>query len=123
MAAPLEREADAALPAAAVAVAAAAAALGSAPDRQTGFWMHSSALSRSSPRRILCCGVLPGKRSRVTVSSGSSGTQTRRAQMETRLASGSHSSLPSMLMPDLQSKNIIIFMKKLTFFILFTLPE
>ena len=39
----------------------------------TGLFMASKARSLSSPRRTLCWGVLPGKRSRVTVSLGSSG--------------------------------------------------
>ena len=71
-------------------------------EAHTGFCMNSNSLSFSKPLKTLFWGVLPGNKSLVMVSSGLSGNQTRRAQMETRLAKGSHNSLPSTLMPDLK---------------------
>ena len=71
-------------------------------EAQTGFCINSNSLSLSRPRKSLFCGVDPGNRSRVIVSSGLSGNHTSRAQIETKLAKGSHNSLPSTLIPDLQ---------------------
>ena len=71
-------------------------------DAHTGFCMNSRSLSFSSPRRTLFWGVLPGKSRRVMESLGLSGSHTSRAQMDTRLARGSQSSLPSTLIPDLK---------------------
>ena len=71
-------------------------------EAQTGFCINSNSLSFSRPRKTLFWGVEPGKRRRVMVSSGLSGNHTNRAQMETKLAKGSQSSLPSTLIPDLE---------------------
>jgi len=67
-----------------------------------GYFKHSNFFNFSSPLKILCCGVLPGKSNLVMVSLGLAGCQTSSAQMDTRLAIGSHNSLPSIFIPDLK---------------------
>jgi len=67
-----------------------------------GYFKHSNFLSFSKPLNILCCGVLPGNNNLVIVSFGFAGCQTNSAQIETRLAIGSHNSFPSTLIPDLK---------------------
>ena len=71
-------------------------------EAQTGFCMNSSSFSFSRPLRTLFWGVLPGNKSLVIVSSGLSGNHTSNAQMDTKLANGSHNSFPSTLIPDLK---------------------
>jgi len=70
-------------------------------EEQTGDFRQSNFFSFSNPLNILFCGVLPGKRSRVIVSFGFAGCHTNSAQMETKFAIGSHNSLPSTFIPDL----------------------
>ena len=71
-------------------------------EAQTGFCINSSSFSFSRPLRTLFWGVLPGNKSLVIVSSGLSGNHTSNAQMDTKLANGSHNSFPSTLIPDLK---------------------
>ena len=71
--------------------------------------MNSKSFNFSNPLITLCWGVLPGNKSLVIVSSGLSGNQTSRAQMETRFASGSHNSFPSTLIPDLKEPIVLEF--------------
>lgn len=61
---------------------------------------NSSCFNRSRPSNILCCGVLPGNRIRVILSSGFAGCQTSRAHMETRFCRGTRNSrLPVFEVP------------------------